>query len=549
MFCLVADSAMSSSVNPIGSVRLRSKARRQVAMSSVSRSNPLPEKKHKGGEEGWIENELYKKTHKEKKKKKKEKKKQKKKSKGSGFWSELLKVGGSLLMQFLPMLLGDKKAALTSAQRVNPTSPSIGVSFTKFSATSKKMLGETTEHVLPLAVGSETSASIPEVLSMGGGKIMIRHRGRLCTIPKAAISTAADALPGQLLYRKTLDTGLEPWLTRIAAFQKYCFKNVAVTYIPAVPVTVPAKVCGYFELDVDAPSPTDQGDATLQNISVNPTAKTVDSWTPHIFGISFSDPYMYYTSSTYHEPRTSKQAIFSLVASSDMTSADIPDTLGELWVSYECELYFPSMTDGPAMGQSLTIAGDLTSESAMYPFGATPTAGSLADTSVTPNVEIPNRLTWTCRSTLNGAAIGNVFNFTEGYYMVFYEIRGTDLVKATDPVTYAGYASPLNWVGGTAAEGTVAATLVFGVNTFRSTGFGEDRGLIINLTSVSTITIARLVVVSLGGSLPYQSPFMSELTDLKEKVLELSLRVAPLKEVSCSSSSSSSSSSVSSKKR
>jgi hypothetical protein len=197
-----------------------------------------------------------------------------------------------------------------------------------------------------------------------GTTVMI-HEGELTNLLKYDDSEV-DYSRGDTMYSIAINPDIEEWLSAVGKYSKYRFKDIAVTYSPAVPTTVSGKLIGFFETDIDDPLLGDDGEETIRRAMANVTAAQVDIWTQHTWLKSFRHEAndWWYTGSTYHEPRTAFQGRFVLIAGSDMTDEELPESLGDLTVTYRVEMMTPDLniasTSGNQVAYTTSGGGSIT---------------------------------------------------------------------------------------------------------------------------------------------------------------------------------------------
>jgi hypothetical protein len=183
------------------------------------------------------------------------------------------------------------------------------------------------------------------------------------------MSGAASFLRGDLMFSIPLNPKVELWCQRLAAFERFRFVNVAVSYCPNVPTTAGAKICGYYESDIESPIIVGEGEATIRQVMSHEGASMVDIWTGHSWVRSASsDQEMFYTGSSNHEPRLANQGMFSVVAGTDMDDVNLPAILGDLTISYEIEFAKPSLGDSD-YGEETVFGSSMVGCTAALPFG------------------------------------------------------------------------------------------------------------------------------------------------------------------------------------
>lgn len=425
-----------------------------------------------------------------KRKKKKEKKGSKKKE--THWWDTVLDIGASLV-KFLPLILGGKK--------VQAGSVSVHSGFKDGS------------------IGMATPSAFkptaePLISSMGPGRVKVVHSGLLGSLSRAP--NGVDAVRGDKLMRVAITPDIEPWLRRVCAYQKYRFRNVAITLQPSVPTTSAGRVLGCFEADVDNPITTGEGEATVNALATSTSSVIVDIWSPHTFVKSFRDDQneWYYASQSGVEQRTNQQGLFTLVAASDM-DADVPDVFADVIVTYEVELDEPILAPAPELGMSANVAG-ATSMTVALPFGTAPTveAYHLLNSSVRGGV-VPQSLPYYYENSS-----GSLFRFPVGYYFAAIKLVG-DMATASVTVvgSYEGLI-PTNFATFVLGPSSGSVNGAVAGIAFRSSGMASGSGIRVVATG-NTVTGAMMSVASLGGVVPYINPVIALLDSLKDRLQSL----------------------------
>jgi len=486
-----------------------------VAPKQVANKLPFqglgPGKKHKDKvygprtQEQYVEHET-KKAIKKSKKKKKEKKKE---GKESHWWDTLLEVGGGLLLKFLPMLFGGRK--------ISPNT----VSF--HSGPGEGMIGA----AQPTA--TKTSGE-PIIKSLGPGRVLIEHTGLVGSLPRTNVTEGTPWARGDALFKCDLTPLIEPWLTRMSAYQRYRFRNIAFTMIPTVPTVEAGRVMGAFEVDVDAPIMTGKGETTMKTMASLSSAIMVDVWSTHVFVKSFREDASewYYVSQSGVEPRTNIQGRFTMVA------ADVPadwaaGNFADLLVSYQIELDDPILTPAPNLGMFGAISSGA-NVSNTYPWGDEGTELQLAYyTDSVGEDRTDSNLPVVYTKTLNGT-LGSFFKVPRGNYMAMILMSAdadVDNIAVACRGSYkelTGYESAFN------AEMMYSVSLHMAMKTFpfSSSGFNDADGLSVTLSflaskdaKVTGVSSAYIQFVALGGSPRWVNPLTSTLKEIQAKIQAL----------------------------
>jgi hypothetical protein len=430
----------------------------------------------------------------------KPKKEKKKKSK---WWDSIGSVLGSIgkmAMKFLPMFLGNRTHS-TMRAGVSSTSGMIG-------------MAEPT---------AWSAGEVPNITGMGSGAMMISHSGYLGTVLKTNPS-GANAVRGDLLFRVALDPFIEAWLAKMANFEMYKFRNIAITFHPALPTIVSGRVMGYFESDINNPTACGLGEATMKDAAAHTSAIMVDCWVPHTWVYSFHEGAWLYVNPSCHEPRTSKSGIFSIIAGTDMSSSDIPTTLGDLLISYECEFRNPELNATIPSGSYACLSG-VTGMVKDYPFGTEVTTVPFEDSGVTPDYEIPNNIAYSYSVLGPGLVGGSWFKFPIGYYAIVTYLTGTGLSASGTGLhqVTGNYSLQLGPGGVMFADEFCNTTKAYGFAYFKSSGYDDsESGLRIGgLATATTVATCMSTVVCLGGQVPYVNPIWSAFKMVKEELKRL----------------------------
>jgi hypothetical protein len=146
----------------------------------------------------------------------------------------------------------------------------------------------------------------------------------------------------QLLRVDLTPSTLETWLSAMANFEKYRFKNIVVTYVPMCAATEPGAVCGFFEWDVDNPLSVGQGEDSLKDAMAHYSSMLSGVWSPFTchFNSKEEPTEEWYVGSAGVERRLATQGTFTLIAASDFDDAL---EAGQLMVAYEIEFFIPEV--------------------------------------------------------------------------------------------------------------------------------------------------------------------------------------------------------------
>jgi hypothetical protein len=322
------------------------------------------------------------------------------------------------------------------------------------------------------------------------------HEGELTNLLKYDDSEV-DYSRGDTMYSIAINPDIEEWLSAVGKYSKYRFKDIAVTYSPAVPTTVSGKLIGFFETDIDDPLLGDDGEETIRRAMANVTAAQVDIWTQHTWLKSFRHEAndWWYTGSTYHEPRTAFQGRFVLIAGSDMTDEELPESLGDLTVTYRVEMMTPDLNIASTSGNQVAYT---TSGGGVY---NAPWANLLEqskwDDEVDPDYQIPDGFAVKCTGDVR-------FEPPIGYYRVCASITGTGLgAWQITPGGGARYvkngparnADEVDMVNATATVACCHFTMAF----------PEGAYVDLKLAAMTTFSGGNISFEDIGGAIPYVS--------------------------------------------
>lgn len=439
------------------------------------------------------------KEYKHKRKQKKKAKKEKKKKSSSSWWDTLLDIGGKVLTHILPMFLGGKQLqygsmSAHSGPRVRTIVPA---------------------NSIPAAQPeSFHPSSEPEIQSLGPGKILIRHSGLAGTLNSA--NDAGDYfVRGTRMYGVDLTPFIEPWLARMSAYQRFRFRNIAVTVHPSVPTLQAGRIMGYFEDDVDNPVVTGAGETTIESAASMAGAVITDVWEAHTFVKSFRDTELYYVAQTGVEPRTSKQGRFNLVAASDFDNS-FPANIADITIAYEIILEEPVLQAPGVLGAWAVAVDDAVDRPTGVIFGRVPTYDYMWKR--TDGESIMWDMSPVQRSftpSYSGVSFGagtqcSAFQLPSGYWCVDLYVEGTNLA-AFDDAPSGNYcvcglkSAGFSWYYTSATKWCHKIIVL-------STGFNDPMSFLKISCTYDTITKAYIQFTCLGGSpeMPTASQVMFE---------------------------------------
>lgn len=443
-----------------------------------------------------------------------------KKSGWSKFW-DVLKNIGSIAMKVLPMILAKHPG-------VKEHTISLG------SSSGTKTIR------LPISGGISSAyessvrpTTAPEIRTENGITHLI-HSSYVGTVK--CLRDGHPVLRGQAMYTVDLTPQITAFCSRMASYQRFRFRNIAFTFIPAVTTEQAARVMGYFEEDVDNQIPTGQGDTTIEAASSLASACITTVWTPHTFVYSFHENAWFYTSQNGVEPRTNKQGIFTIVAASNFDET-FQSPVADLTCTYDVEFSDPMLYSDPTQGLSVTVSAANNDCTANLPFGSEVVACNILDlngqssTADMAVYEVPNRLVCKySKSYMDGidTVVGSTFRLPKGYYVYVFKFDGDITVNVEHPVLFHGgyrplsypytmnYRDSLHWAWVEHTQETTHAWSMWGY--FYSDGWAPTGSLSITLATINQDAKAAVTFVALGGAFPYSNPFTSGLTSMQKEI-------------------------------
>jgi hypothetical protein len=374
--------------------------------------------------------------------------------------------------------------------------------------------------MIGVAYSSVRSAPPPPLMrSIGGGMYRFSHRGELGALTSSPRGSTATR--GEVLYTTDLTPAVEEWVQRMSAFEKYRFRNVAVTYNPNVPTTVGGKILGLFEWDIDAPLNFGQGEETIRVAMAHQSAAMVDLWTPHtwLFSSRNETKDWWYVDQAGHEPRLTRQGRFTVLAASDMDDADLPVVFGDLTITYEIEFMVPELSSQPS--GSYAFYSGATSCTPTNPWGTVIGTADSYDQGCVPAYLVPTNVAASYVLSTTGTYY---WNLPAGYWIATYRIVGTTIAGVS--VDYqGGYDALMTAASGGSAraysEINSAGTQTTGMCLFKSNGqviggatSSAPHGFTLSLTAAA-VSSGFVIFTYLNGSVPYVNPL-----ELKMKMLE-----------------------------
>jgi hypothetical protein len=373
------------------------------------------------------------------------------------------------------------------------------------------------------------TSSEPIIRSAGPGRVIIEHSGLVGSLPRLEPITESIWHRGDAIFQIDITPNIEAWLTRMSAYQRYRFRNIAFTMVPTVPTVEAGRVLGAFEADVDSPVLVNKGEATMRNMASLSSAVMVDVWSTHTFVKSFREDVnnWYYVSQSGVEPRTNVQGRFSIVAA-DVPADWDPGNFADLMVSYEVELDDPVLAPSPVLGMFGQVAGGA-NLSNTYPWGDIDkvTHPGFVDADSVPVCGSSVPVVYS--KTLMGA-FGSYFQVPRGYWAGLFHISSDGDVTniacswhgSYDALSTDGLGFDTFFAAG--ASGHEGVRVVF----FQSSGFGQADAVSITLSTAGTApTGAEAIFIALGGQPKWSNPLMSLLQ-------EMEMKIGALKPIECS---------------
>jgi len=335
-----------------------------------------------------------------------------------------------------------------------------------------------------------------------GDRFVVTHQGELAELLK----NDDDGIPyerGDVMYDIALNPEVEEWCGAIAKFEKFRFRNIAVTYVPAVPTTASGKLIGWFESDVDNAELGGNGEESIRRAMSTSTSAQVDIWTTHSWVKSFrtEDDQWWYCGSNFHEARLAYQGKFTVMAGSEMNEDELPDSLGDLIVTYEIEFTVANINNGIIPGTSASYVSSATASHDALFLGLVAQRqidkGSTPDNIVPDGVEIRTNVAgsqlylppgyWHVDLLLQAGADLGTFEWAVG--------GGSRFLRPND-----GYDDESHVVNSTGHDIAAMCTLAM-----------VDGGYLTATTTnaVHNIGTVNLRVCSMGGALPYESDLIT----------------------------------------
>jgi hypothetical protein len=358
------------------------------------------------------------------------------------------------------------------------------------------------------------------------------HSGLLADV-EIASSTVAR-VKGEQLFRMSLNpASLEQWLARMANFEKYRFKNIAISWKPTVAVTQPGAIVGWFEWDVDDPLVLDQGEETLRDALAHESASLVSVYRPHtwVFSNKEEPEEEWYVDQGTRELRFTDQGMFTLCAASDFAAET--DVSGQLVVAYEVEFMIPELRSTQQGTYGVYEGG--ANQTYDYPFGDSIThAGVNWDSPFSGLLKVPQN------ALMKYHVVGgdSLFQLPRGYWLVVFHVQGTGLGYSGNDVTVTGGYDVLcddtglaNWGEVAGSNGQFEAYYLIYSNGWNlnwndnlnlpDDGFSADSVL----NAGDPISSAYIFVAYLNGVPPATLPGNVGLAKLLKRVRELEERV------------------------
>lgn len=263
------------------------------------------------------------------------------------------------------------------------------------------------------------------MMHQAGQSVIIRHKEFVCDVVSGATGTPSSFDIGRTFYLNPGNVQSFPWLSTIAKqFQEYTWRGVVFHYVSTSGESVASSntalgtVMLHTDYRVTAQSPVCK--AELLNEYFASDSKPSDSFVHPIECDPRENPYNVQYVRTGGVPTGEDPKSYDLgkvhVATVGMPAAST--NVGELWVTYECELRKPQVNSFDGSSSSVRSAGLLSTSNFM---------GASISTANWTNYDIPVTI------------VGNVLTFPRGIigkFQVIYACYGTTQTSAFDPTTY-----------------------------------------------------------------------------------------------------------------
>lgn len=345
-----------------------------------------------------------------------------------------------------------------------------------------------------------------------GERVCLCHKGLL-----TKVSLTDGTLSGNVLCRFDLEPGLTSWLSRMANFEKYRFRRIAIVYTPTCPATTTGALTGYFEWDVDSLDNPLTLESAIDVASSHASAATVDVWGKHVWLFSGQDePHeLYYVDRRGHEARLTTQGVFTLLSTED-SSANVD--VGLLEIVYEIEFLVAEISSMPS-GTYTAVDSLGTGQTAALPFGnAVAYLGRSFDNAIGEKEQV-----YANTSVRYIADTNSWLSIPEGFWSVTLSFTGVDLAGLLVGL-YGGYAAIVDWTDTSAIESASngGTAWVYSILLFSSgVAVGMEKGIQVLFSSATSVDRARATICYLNGSASYIDPLASQVTTLTKQVQQL----------------------------
>lgn len=329
----------------------------------------------------------------------------------------------------------------------------------------------------PAAIGRRVAMSKPSFRPAPNGSTVVTHCEFISVVSSAGTFTAT---------RIPVNPGLGStfaWLSNVASnYDRYRFRKLAFYYVPAVSTAQAGRMCLAFSFDANQPLPT----TNQQMFSICPNDEET-LWQELAISVPCVDKTKYYVRTVGTNPNMVSPNGGSFVQDLKTTDPGVlfystnyasDSNCGELYVSYEIELFDPTAAGSNPTGELSSSTSSITS---IFPTpGTTQLGTAIADTN-----------------------ISNAFAFTAGgTYLVTLKIVGTVVTNTAPTLTaLTGALTSSNPTGWYANSVTSAGQGLFIVVVTADPATGTCNAYWTFTGSASTITAVNLYAVA-AASLP-----------------------------------------------
>jgi hypothetical protein len=330
------------------------------------------------------------------------------------------------------------------------------------------------------------------------------------------VTIVDNSTEGTILYDTLIHPRAFP-TTRIAAFaglfDKYVYRRFTVKYNPSAAADDGGILVGFCDYDPDE----DMISAFQENVrkaashygmSFSQVFKQ-DSWTLK----ELKKDALFFCEPADSEDRLVFQGRFLLLQAADEGTDFLNGIKGLLTVDYEIDFWIPQLADTPVLTTNglCEFNGDLTTETALLPFGTAPTTSSRS------NINVEYSFIVVGGSNYGYFQLPSVATTT--IWLITVCLTGTTL---SVPVLAYLLAGGLNTI--TAFQGTTTANTSSTIQYYYSQESGGNRSLVPYLTTWSGATVARISFVPLPTAIALQhnnrKELVQEVDELKAEVQE-----------------------------